>query len=402
MRENTVNRTLLNVFLAALLLATAGRVAFVEWTPGPTDRQGMLRGRDFQVFYIAGRMIADGEAGRLYDHQRLQEIQKSLAPIDDELNPPYCLFYPPMAPLLVSPLARLPYAEALALWWTLQGACFLAAGWLLINGAAVDRRWRTTVALALLAFYPVWDTVLFGQLSAVLLLVLVAGFHLQRRNHRFWAGLTLSLLAMKPQYLAGAMIYLALRRDWRTLAAAAVGLVGQLVAVAAILSPAVLAEYVEYPPVCGKISLLFRFSPWAEHGPAAILQNLLLPTSVSDAAVKTSAITLQLLVAAAAGWMLFRAVVRRRQTGENGTELSRQQTAAVLFMLLLTPHALTYDLALLAVPLANLWSAGHWKPAAVLYAAASVLMMPVYGAIGFSLVPVVLLATLYVLSQRAD
>jgi hypothetical protein len=418
-----VNRTTLTIVLGALLACTLAKVVYTEWVPGPLDRIGILRASDFQIFYFGGMMIAQGDAARLYEHRHLQELQLSLAPLDDERNPPGFLFYPPMAPLLVSPLARVPYQPAVAVWWFLQAICFLAAGWLLRAEMHIEAAWRPTVWLALMAFYPIWDTVLHGQLSAVLLLVVVAAFHLQRRRHVLWAGLVLSLLAMKPQFFVGAFVWLLLRRDWRSVAAMASGLVLQLAVVAAMLGPSVLAAYVGDWPVCAKISLIYHLAPWAQHGLGITVQNLLTALGCAEAASHRAGMLLQLLVASAAGVLLWRAIamskrnratqpdeersfadqhfvpvpVRMTETSLRTAEasLANEQTCAVLFMLLVTPHVLLYDLSLLVVPLVNLWSSSRWRLGVALYAVTSVFAIPVYDAVGFSIVPVVLLVTLF-------
>jgi hypothetical protein len=384
------------VILVVLLAVTAGRIVYLEWTPGPLDREGIVRGRDFLVFYVTGWMVRNGEADRLYDPQRLQEIQQSFAPLDRQ-NPTIYLFYPPIVPLMTSPLSRMPYEQALAVWWSVQAACFLLAGWLLSKLAVFSRQWRLTAWLALAAFYPVWDTVLHGQLAAVLLLVLTAGLCLHRRGRLLWAGIVLSLLAAKPQYFAGVAFWLLLRRDWRTVAAMAAGLLGQLAAVAAILGPSVLVAYVEFLPTCAGIARLFTFLPSVEHGVSGIAQETLLRLGCPASQRSLLGTLLQALVAIAAGWMLFRVIAgasaATQEAGQRQT--SQEYSSAVLFMLLLTPHVLTYDLALLAVPLVCLWSSSRWRLGVAIYLATSVLAMPVYDAIGLSLVPLVLLAVLW-------
>jgi hypothetical protein len=71
-------------------------------------------------------------------------------------------------------------------------------------------------------------------------------------------------------------------------------------------------------------------------------------------------------------------------------------------MLLVTPHVLLYDLSLLAVPLVNLWSSARWRLGVALYLATSVFAIPVYDAVGFSIVPAVLLTTLFRLTRAHE
>jgi hypothetical protein len=395
----------------------------------------MVPGRDFQVFYIAGWMVRHGEASQLYNAERLQAIQNSLHPIDDE-NPPYFFFYPPMTALLFEPLAIGSYSQALWTWYVLQVQFLGIAGVILFKSTtmargmlrplaqsstqspAMGRAWRPVAWLAMLAFYPLWDNFLHGQLAAVLLMILLTGFLLQRHQHRVYAGAVLSLLAMKPHFFVGALLWLALRRDWRSLAAMLGGLFAQLAIVAATMGVSVIPAYLDYLPTCLKISQIFVFSPYAEHGFAGSLQNLLQSFGFWSDEGKMACTLLQAAVAVWAGWMLYRVIAAQRVTKTSAASDAdscfqgltsklppspslQEQACAILFMFLLTPHALTYDLLLLALPLASLWTSTHWRLGIALYAAASIPVLTVYNILGFSLTPVVMMIVLYRLS-RAD
>jgi hypothetical protein len=408
-----VNRAFLNVLLMALLLGTAYQVVHVAWTPGPLDRAGGMRGGDFQQFYLGAWMIGHGEADQLYRGNRLQELQNTLGPIDNNRSflYPHLFLYPPITPLLVVPLGWLPYAQATNIWWLLQGICFCVSGWLLTRYVSIPSGWRTTVWLALLAFYPVWYNVLRGQLSAVLLLILVAGFDLQRRGRPAAAAVALSLLAMKPQICAGIYLWLALRRDWRSLVAMTAGLACQLAAVVAILGPSVVVAYVESLPSCGRVSLQYAFSAWAEHGIAGSVQIALAPLGCPQEWGYRAGTLVQLLVAGWAGWMLHRVALADRSQGianalqtNSGSDWKwqptpQEQTCVVLFAMLLTPHLLTYDLVLLAPALLSLWSSPRWRLGIVLYLATCAYAIPLYEMTNISLVAVAALFVLYRLTR---
>ena len=77
-------------------------------------------GGDFPQFYVAGKIVSRGEAERLYDQPYFRHFQESMR--DDPLRS----LYPPTMGLLMAPLARLSYDEALAAWWAIQAVCILA------------------------------------------------------------------------------------------------------------------------------------------------------------------------------------------------------------------------------------------------------------------------------------
>jgi hypothetical protein len=83
-----------------------------------------------------------------------------------------------------------------------------------------------------------------------------------------------------------------------------------------------------------------------------------------------------------------------------------EQSALIVFSLFLSPHLLTYDLSMLLIPIAYLFSAKmgigadqeRWL-GGVLYFSATITF--VYFLLGFSLVPAVMLWTMFAISQFA-
>jgi hypothetical protein len=399
-----LTREKLNFFCWGLFLAQLFLFAVVESTPGVLDRLGRLRGRDFMQFYIAGRLVAGGEVGRLYDQNHFVCIQQILAEINDQC-PPYCSIYPPTVALLFSPLGRLPYGTAIVLWWLAQAACFLLAGWLLLREAGLAPPWRLTAAAVLAAFYPVICTFLNGQLAALLLLAFAGGLWLRRRDCCWQAGCVFSVLALKPQLAAGVALWLLLRRDWRTGGGFCLGLLLQAGLVAAALGPGVLGDYVRNLPVLAGIPQLYPYQGDYQHATAGILINLL------GARYRTFSTLVHLALVGWAGLLLWRVVRARLSAAPAGAggEDARygyrlEESAVVLFCLLLPPHLLIYDLSLLLIPVVNLWAAylgtrerEEMSVGLVVYLCAT--FSVVYLVIGFSLVPVVFLWGLHCLAR---
>ena len=110
-----LTRPKLTFFFVVFLLSQVTLFFALETTTGMLDRRGQVRGRDFLQFYIGGRIVASGEAHRLYDQELFHEIQLSLSEINDKC-PRYFSTYPPMAALLFSSLGRLSYEQAICRW----------------------------------------------------------------------------------------------------------------------------------------------------------------------------------------------------------------------------------------------------------------------------------------------
>lgn len=394
MRPRTL-ATSVNVLLIGLLALTVWILATFNSNPD-TDEYG----RDFVHFYAAGSIASQGQAARLYDQDYFREMQEPVLGPDKGF---YSL-YPPILALLMAPLAQLPYAEAVKVWWFLQGLCFLGAALLLRREMAVLPPWRGTALLALATLYPMSLTFMFGHLSALLLLLLTAGLTLHRHGRRLAAGGLLSVLSLKPQFAAGVLIWLLLRRDLRTGVGMLLGLSLQAAAVGIALGPGVILAYFENLPAVAQIAKDFRYSAVFEQSFAGMLGNLLDWLGYRHQEFTRPCMWVQMVIAACSGFLLFRVIRAGRRFPQSSAAAARawrhEHAAAVLFLLLLTPHLLVYDLALLAIPIVHLWSTSRWLLGIGLYLSATILLALVYLQLGFSLVPFLALLALYQLASR--
>ena len=222
-------------------------------------------------FYFAGKIVARGEAERLYDQPYFRHFQESMR--DDPLRS----LYPPTMGLLMAPLARLSYDQALAAWWAIQALCILATGVIFYRRPIrpLPRAWRINMLVALAALAPLWIAVGIGHLAPMLLLVLAGGLTLHKQGKRGWAGLLLSLLALKPQLAVGLVLWMLLRRDLRTLLGLAAGFALQALAVALLLGPGLWLDYLHAMPAISAIIRAYRYSPLFEQSFAGIASNVL-------------------------------------------------------------------------------------------------------------------------------
>jgi hypothetical protein len=232
-----------NLWLAAVLagaLALTCTLAYARFSAGQTGL------RDFLSFYAGARLFAESppvawsaSASALYSVQEQQRTEARLQP-----GAPYmpCL-RPPLFFALLAPLSRLPLNGALAAWLVLNGCAALALGlW------AARRMEEPALLLLLAVFVPLIVALSVGQDTPLLVLLLVGCLYLleervpspksQVPGHRAiggretWdlglgtsiaAGLLLSSLWVKPQWLPPFVLLLAAKRRWRALAALAAG-----------------------------------------------------------------------------------------------------------------------------------------------------------------------------------
>lgn len=383
----------LNFLFGTFLAVQIGLFLYFESTPGVTDRQDRIRGRDFLHFYLAGRLVAEKHTELLYQQENFIALQKSISPITEQ-NPPYISVYPPHSALLFSPLSTLPYPRAIECWWVVQLCCTLLAAYLLLkqlydslyspDGTAIDSKelspWRFTAWLGIFAFYPVINTFWNGQLSALLFLCITVGLLLHQQQRYTLAGLALSLLSLKPQIALGIYLWLVIRGDWRTLLGVALGGLVQLGIVAGTLGQDVIIQYVHNTKLASAWYAIYTMSPDHQHALAGIL------TTWFGNDFSRSAMIAQGILACVSGYFLWQ--LRRTPF---------EYAAAIVFALNCAPHLLTYDLCYVLFAVGSLLALYQHEnrllhPIIILYGSAMV--APLYVITQVSLVPVAMMLVL--------
>jgi len=351
-------------------------------------------GGDFPQYYVAGSIIRHGETERLYDQAYFCGLQASMR--DDPLRS----LYPPTLGMFVAPLTQLSYRAALAVWWAIQAACILATGVIFYRTIPLPRPWRINILVALAALTPLWLAVGIAQVTPMLLLVVAGGLTLHRRGRPGWAGLLLSLLAMKPQLALGLALWMLLRRDVRTLIGLAVGFAVQGVTVAMLLGPHVWLDYLHALPTISAVTRCAHFSPLMEASFVGIASNLLWSAGLTAYEAVGMKIAYAVSVSAAL-IMLCRVVWARRpwqssQPPQTTPESENYEYACgVLFMMIVPPYFIAYDQTLLAIPLVMLWSSPAWRWGVALFAATTAPVLALSLLLGFSLAGFVALAAMF-------
>lgn len=382
------------VLLAGLLAPITLVLLLNACTPGVLDRSAKVKGRDFLQFYVSGRLIGEGRQRHLYDHQAFQDVQRSLTPID-ALNPEYFPLYPPTVGLVIAPLSFLPYPWAVAIWWGIQGTGYWWAARILFRERPIAAKWKATVGLLFALFAPVFFTILNGQLSFVWLLALAHVGRCLTRRAPFCAGVWLSVLALKPSLALGAGAWIALRwlaglgsrMGWGFFA----GVVGQVLAVCAVLDRSVWLAFKDNIGVYSKLAQIYQFSPDYEQSIAGIARKLLQRINGNwDFLGEWMGLLLGLVVCV----RVFQ-TLRRRGTAQNTTIVKdcawRECSLGAGLTLLLPPHLLVYDYSLMLVPFVVGWTHGGSARRWAFWVYLAVELSPLAKIVGFSWAPLALL-----------
>lgn len=165
---------------------------------------------DFGIFYYAAHMITDGDRHNLYNFavQHLYQIRFHRPPDTLFRNPPFALL-----PLL--PLTILPAPAAFAVWTAISIIVFIINLKVLERGTGL--RYGNWPVLLGLLFVPVFDSLIHGQFSLLIVLFYALAYALWKKGNLFLAGLILSLALLKFQLVVGFATILLLKRKWKAL-----------------------------------------------------------------------------------------------------------------------------------------------------------------------------------------
>jgi len=203
--------------MAIILVFCLWSVCLVDYAkPGIFDRAGNIKFQDFLQFPISARLIASGHADQLYDDHVLAREIRAIAGRDTSVYLQY--FYGPQVALPFIPLASLPFLTQAQIWVALSLLMYFACVYLIWKRCAALRRHRALVAICALAYPPLFHFFMRGQLSVVVLVCFTAAYLAFFSERDFLAGVTLGLLAFKPQFLVAIPVILLLAQAWRAFA----------------------------------------------------------------------------------------------------------------------------------------------------------------------------------------
>lgn len=170
-------------------------VILIGWdllVPAPTYISQYAVRNDFRLAYAAATVGIRSGYAHMYDLAAQKSAIEGLGP---GFNPQPFISPPPLA-WLVTPLLVLPFAAALVV-WTLLLLMALTWTWYLL--APPGRLVRAAHMALLLGVFPVAFGVMVGQPGAWVAAAVATTWWLMRKGHPVWAGLTLSLIILKPQ-----------------------------------------------------------------------------------------------------------------------------------------------------------------------------------------------------------
>jgi hypothetical protein len=251
--------------------------------------------------------------------------------------------YPPLFAWLFTPFTLVPPPLGFALWTALQIGGAVGLAWR-VRQLVGHRDWGWAVLL-LLTSVPVFQSLFIGHPMTLMAWALGEGFLALRRGHDLRAGLWLSCLLLKPQYILLLGPYLLWKRQWAAVAGIAAGaavVVLGSIAVAGISTlaayPAVLRDMASFRDVGGNTQ------PEAMANWRAVV--LALAPRISETRGIATTLLLGIATTAAA------ALALRGPWLPGSQRFAASVTVVILVTLLANYHSHGYGAVLVTVPLA--------------------------------------------------
>jgi hypothetical protein len=171
---------------------------------------------DFRTQYAAGYMVRTGHASKLYNYDETRKIQNALVSESDKALPFIHLAY---EAALYVPFSFFTYQTAYFLFFVANFALLaLALSMLRPHLSNLEELWPYLPHAMFGCFLPVTMTLVEGQNSILLLVIMILTLGRLKRERDWSAGFLLGLASMKFQYVIPIALLFLIWRRWRFLA----------------------------------------------------------------------------------------------------------------------------------------------------------------------------------------
>lgn len=367
-------------YAALLIVVYVLAIAWALTGVGLSDPNGKPIGTDFVSFWTVSQALHHGAAAAIYHPEKLARLEQAVTGRPDLF---YAWSYPPLALLIVYPLALLPYLSSLAAWLLIGLALYLTVLWQILP--------RRLVLWAGLAFPAVFLTLAHGQ-NALLTAGLIGTGLILLTAWPAAAGIAIGLLAFKPQLGILIPFALAAGGHWRTLLAATLTVAGLASLSVLFFGIVVWQDFLAALPFTRSM-LEQGLVPYYDFQSVFVAARLL-DASLAAAYGAQAIVTFSAAVLVVWAWRL-------------PADQGLKNAVLVVAMLIATPFVLDYDLTLLALAIAWLAAAQQhngalpWERTALVAACLMPLCARVVAArTGIALTPLIEAVLLFILWRR--
>lgn len=153
--------------------------------------------------------------------------------------------YPPFIAILFIPFSIFSPQQVSIIWFIIELICLIAISGMLtvLWKGKINWIWTIFITFILLAWFPVMVDLFFGQLTILLTTLVLAALILWRRDKKILAGVVIGLSVAIKMFTWPLIIFLALKKDWRTFFSAGITVFGINLVALVVMGIGPIADY---------------------------------------------------------------------------------------------------------------------------------------------------------------
>lgn len=187
-------------------------------------------GQEYLGFYAAGKIVLEGNRLRLYDQATQEAVQHRIFPRVQFRYGALLVYHPAYELLAFALLALLPFAASYYV-WSIANVLLLV---LVLHFSKPYLKellchWRLLPMAMALSLFPLFECVILGEDSVLLLLIFTCAFVLLKRKRHWTAGCLLSLGLFKFQFMVPFLLPFAFNKKSRNVLRGAIPMAAVLV-----------------------------------------------------------------------------------------------------------------------------------------------------------------------------
>jgi len=345
-------------------------IVFVVWGisqflgAGLIDGSGNIVGSDYLAFFTAGNFYLNDQMDNLYNFYYQYLFQKNIVGTF-EPTVLYAYISPPYDAMFFSLFSFNDYLSGLFMWWVFGLFLLFLSVYFLrseINELGKYAPWK--IYCICFFFFPTLAWFIYGQTTPISLILYTTMFVQLRRRKDFTAGIALGLLSFKPQLAIALSFMLLIKGRWRVLIGGFFS-AGIMIAVGFLYCSKSMHDYLKILPYLTNLYRLhhdvdiltrvFGFGSGLSHPSWGIHSlygfSILLLDNIWR---RGSDILFVILFICGISQIYF--IWRRSGWSPATKEWDLTMAATFALGLLVSPQLFTYDLMLLLLPFAIVWS----------------------------------------------
>lgn len=294
---------------------------------------------DFLAFYMGAKLFVE-DPSQLYNFSEQLRLQYDILPITKPLHIFLPYLNPPFVVLFFLPFIGLPFLLAYNMWLFFNVGIIISLCYFIFRKTqAWPPRFRIGFLIAFITFIPLLTSLMIGQLSILLCLILFVSWFLLQKEKPFYSGLVISLLFIKPHFFIVPFFAFLIERNMKMVSGLISGIVFLLVISFLMVGWSGILSYLDLMLNAVDWSALGKAELYAQHSIQTVL--LILFPALDGELIRVLWIILSV------PFVLMTLFVWRKSYPVNSKQTTLKWSLLLIITLFTTPHTHFHDLTVL-------------------------------------------------------